>query len=204
MNNGRQKFKYILEYSNIYITLVIILLHMLQKDNRYRILQIFFEDPILKGFQLREISRNVKIAPTSVKKYLNELEKEGLIMKAKHRIYEYPIYYANRDNDYFKFLKKLDIINAIKESGLLDYLYEKCMPDVIILFGSASIGEDIKDSDLDLFLLCKEKKLDLSRYEKQVTRKINLFFSEDFNKLSKELRNNIVNGIILKGYLKVF
>ena len=177
---------------------------MLQKDNRYRILQIFFEDPILKGFQLREISRNVKIAPTSVKKYLNELEKEGLIMKAKHRIYEYPIYYANRDNDYFKFLKKLDIINAIKESGLLDYLYEKCMPDAIILFGSASIGEDIKDSDLDLFLLCKEKKLDLSRYEKQVTRKINLFFSEDFNKLSKELRNNIVNGIILKGYLKVF
>jgi predicted nucleotidyltransferase len=179
---------------------------MLQKDNRYNILSIFFEDPSPKGigFQLREISRKTKIAPPSVKKYLNELEKEGLIIKGKHRIHEYPIYYANRDNEYFKFLKKLDIIQKIKEYGLLEYLNDKCIPDSIILFGSASKGEDLKDSDLDLFLLCKEKKLDLIKYEKQLNRKINLFFSENFNKLSKELKNNIINGVILKGYLKVF
>jgi hypothetical protein len=33
---------------------------------------------------------------------------------------------------------------------------------------------------------------------------VSLFFEEHFNELSKELRNNILNGIILKGYLKVF
>jgi predicted nucleotidyltransferase len=179
---------------------------MLQKDNRHKILKLFFEDPLPKGigFQLREISRKAKLAPTSVKRYLNELEKEKLIIKKKHRIHNYPIYYANRENEYFMFLKKIDMIQSIKESGLLDYLKNICMPDAIILFGSASRGEDIKDSDIDLFLLCKEKKLDLEKYEKGLKRKINIFFESNFDKLSKELKNNIINGVILEGYLKVF
>jgi len=179
---------------------------MLQKDNRYKILRLFFEDPVPKGigFQLREISRKCKIAPTSVKKYLNELEKEKLIVKKKHRIYNYPVYYANRDNEYFKFLKKIDTMQSIKEIGLLNYLENVCMPDAIVLFGSASKGEDIKDSDIDLFLLCKEKKLNLKKYEKELKRRINIFFESNFEKLSNELKNNIINGVILSGYLKVF
>lgn len=179
---------------------------MLQKDNRYRILRIFFEDPSPKGigFQLREISRKVAIAPPSVKKYLTELKKEGLITKVKHRIYGYPVYYANRDNDNFKFLKRLDTLMKIKESGLLEYLSESCMPDVIILFGSSASGEDLKDSDVDLFVASKDEKLSLDKFEKYLNRKINILFSDSFNRMSKELKNNIINGIILKGYLKVF
>ena len=179
---------------------------MLQKNNRYKILGLFFEDPLPEGigFQLREISRKVKIAPTSVKKYLNELENEKLIIKRKHRIQGYPIYYANRENDYFRFLKRLDVMQNIEECGLIDYIKDKCMPDVIILFGSASRGEDLKGSDLDLFVQSKEKKLELNKYEKYLSRKINIFFKDDFNKLSKELKNNVINGIILEGYLKVF
>ena len=169
-------------------------------------MELFFEDPIPKGtgFQLREISRKTSIAPPSVKRYLEELEKAGLITKEKHRIQGYPIYYANRNNDYFKLLKKVTMVQNINESGLLDQINDKCMPDAIILFGSASKGEDLIDSDLDIFIQCKEKKLDLSKYEKQLNRKINPFYAEDFNGLSKELRNNIINGIVLKGYLKAF
>ena len=179
---------------------------MLQKDNRYKILELFFEDPNLNGggFQLREISRKVNVATPSVKKYLNEIEKEGLIIKAKHRIHSYPIYYANRDNNNFKFLKKIDTLTKINESGILEYISEKCMPNAIILFGSASIGEDLKESDIDLFVLSDKEKVDLMQFEKKLSKKINIFFSDNFNKLSKELRNNIINGIILKGYLKVF
>jgi predicted nucleotidyltransferase len=179
---------------------------MLQKDNRYKILRIFFEDPLPKGigFQLREISRKVAVAPPSVKKYLNDLKKEGLIVKAKHRIYGYPIYYANRDNENFKFFKKLDMVAQIKESGLLNFVSETCMPDSIILFGSASKGEDLKESDIDLFVLSNKEKLDLEKFEKKINRKINIMFSSNFSSLSKELKNNIINGVILGGYLKVF
>ena len=86
------------------------------------------------------------------------MEKEDLINKKGHIIHKYPVYYANRDNNYFKFLKRLNIMRRIKESGFLDYLDETCMPDVIILFGSASKGEDVKGSDIDLYLQCDEKK----------------------------------------------
>ncbi len=190
---------------NIYISVVIILLHMLKKDNVNKVLGVFFDDPIPTGigFQLREISRMICLAPKSVKLYLEDLEKEKLIVKKEHRVHKYPVYYANRDSDYFRFLKRLNTIQSIKESGFLEYVHEKCLPDVIILFGSASRGEDIKDSDIDLYLQCSAKKLEVKKYEKDLNRKINLFFEKNFDKLSEELKQNIINGDKLKGYLRV-
>ena len=179
---------------------------MLQSYNKWSVLRVFFIDPSPSGdgFQLREISRKVRLAPNSVKRYLEELEKEGLVTKSKHRIHNYPVYHANRDNEKFSFLKKIDILISLEASGLLDYLQNECTPDAIILFGSASRGEDLKHSDIDIFLLCKERKLDLQIYEKKLKRTTSLHFASKFNTLPKELRNNILNGIILKGYIKVF
>jgi predicted nucleotidyltransferase len=178
---------------------------MLKKDNIHKVLELFFDNPLTEGigFQLREISRAIKLAPKSVKIYLEELEIENLIIKKQHRIHKYPVYYANRDNDYFKFMKKLDIVQRIKECMLLDYLNDKCMPDVIMLFGSASNGEDIQESDIDLYIQSDKKKLNLKKYEKTLNRTINLFFEKNFNKLSNELKSNIINGIKLSGYLVV-
>ena len=47
---------------------------MLQNYNKYKVLKIFFEDPQPEGigFQLREISRKINLAPISVKRYLEE------------------------------------------------------------------------------------------------------------------------------------
>lgn len=179
---------------------------MLQNYNKWTILKLFFDDPIPKGdgFQLREISRKIKLAPGSVKKYLIELEKEELIIKSKHRVYGFPVYRANRDNKKFQFFKKINTLILLEYSGLLEYLQNECIPDAVILFGSASRGEDLKHSDIDLFVLCREKQLNLENYEKMVNRKINVLFSENFKTISKELRNNILNGVILYGYLKVF
>ena len=178
---------------------------MLQKYNKWKVLGVFFENPNPRpAFQLREISRHAGIAPTSVKRYLDGLEKEDLIIKELHRVHKYPMYWANRANENFRQLKKIDMIISIRESGLLDYLRETCMPDAIVLFGSAARGEDLKDSDIDIFLLCKEKKLELQRYENRLKRKISVRFSKSFDKEPTELKNNIINGVILHGYLKVF
>jgi predicted nucleotidyltransferase len=174
---------------------------MLPIDNRQKILQVFFDDP-LTGFQLREISRKVGIAPKSVRSYLVELEKAGLIMTRPHRIQGFPVYYANRDDDRFIFFKRLNTQRMIFETGLLGHLYDQCMPDVIILYGSASRGEDIKGSDIDIFMQCEEKDLQLSSFEQELGRKIHLFFQKDFMKLSEELKNNLINGDKLRGYLR--
>lgn len=187
--------------SNIYITVVILLLQMLQNYNKYRVLAVFFDNPT-REFHIRYLGRRLKLAVTSVTNYLKELTKENFIIKSKEGLY--PSYKANRDYDDFKFYKKVHNVIKIRESGLIKYLDEFCLPTNIILFGSFSKGKDIESSDIDIFVEAKEKKANLEKYEKRLNRKINLFFEENFNKLSKELRNNIINGIKLEGYLKVF
>jgi predicted nucleotidyltransferase len=177
---------------------------MWKNYNKYKVLKVFFDDPIPKGgFQLREIGRLAKLAPKSVGIYLNELIKEGLVLK-EHRLHKYPVYYANRDETSFKLYKKLDLVASLLEIGLVDHLYDTFIPECIVLFGSAAKGEDVLESDLDIFIETEGKSVDLSKFEKKLGRKINPFFCAGFQKLSPELRNNIVNGIILRGYLKAY
>lgn len=142
------------------------------------------------------------MAQPSVINHLKSLVKENLVIKEKKGIY--PAYVANRDNELFKIYKKTNLLLRMHQTNLTNYLYDSCLPDAIVIFGSASNGEDTEESDIDLFIQAKEKNLDLERYEKLFNRKITLFFEENFSRLSKELKNNILNGIILKGYLKVF
>jgi predicted nucleotidyltransferase len=151
---------------------------------------------------MRELSRRTKITHPSVINHLKALVKEELIIKEKKGIY--PTFRANRDNELFRVYKKTNLILRMCQTGLIDYIYDSCMPDTIILFGSASKGEDIEESDIDLFVQAKEKKLNLVKYEKLLNRKIAFFFEENFSRLSKELKNNILNGMVLKGYIKVF
>lgn len=155
-----------------------------------------------KNFQMRELSRIVKIAQPSVINHLKALVKENLVIKEKKGIY--PTFRANREDETFKIYKKMDLLLRLKQTGLLDSIQDSCMPNVIILFGSAAKGEDIEESDLDIFVQSPQKKLALEKYEKLLNRKTALFFEENFSKLSKELKNNILNGIILRGYIKIF
>ena len=174
---------------------------MIEKYSRYRILQEFFDFP-RKNFQIRELSRNTKLAQISVINHLKALNKEKLIIKENKGIY--PAYLANRENEFFKIYKKADLILRLHKIGLVDDLYDSCLPSTIVLFGSASKGEDIEESDIDLFVQSSSRKFNLEKYEKLLNRKISLFFEKNFSKLSNELKNNILNGEIVKGYLKVF
>ena len=176
---------------------------MIQNYSRWKVLRIFFDDPNpQEGFTIRWISKQIQLAPTSVKLHLDALVEEGFVIKSDGRSYE--TYWANRENPVFRFYKKIDIQMRLEESKVIEYVFEECNATVIILFGSAARGEDDRMSDLDIFVLAKEKIISLHTYEKQLKRKIQLHFSDHFQKLPKELRNNILNGIIMKGYLKVF
>lgn len=173
---------------------------MVQKSSRSKTLEVFFSHP-QKRYYIREISRLITLAPPSIRKYINEFLEENIILKDSDGIYT--SYKANRYSEEFRFQKRLNTITLLKESGLIQHISESCLPNVIILFGSASKGEDIETSDIDLYVQSKEISLDLSTFEAQLKRKIRIFFESDFNTLSSELQNNIINGIVLEGYLKV-
>jgi|SRR3989344_330025 len=174
---------------------------MLDKYNRYKLLKLFLDSPT-ESFRLREIARLTKISPPSVMNYLKEFENEGLIKKQIKR--DIPFYTAIRDNSNFVLYKKISIIFELNNSGLIDYLWDKLSPQGIILYGSSAKGESIENSDADLFILGREGKIDIADFEKRLGRKIHLLFKDSLKKIPNELKNNILNGIILKGYIKVF
>lgn len=165
------------------------------------LLQEFFDFP-RKSFQMRELSRRVKLAQPSVINHLKAMQKGGLIIREKKGIYF--TFRASRDSEDFKLLKKQNLLWRIHKCGIISVLDEKLKPNCMILFGSGARGEDTETSDVDIFVQAKEKEADIKKYERFLNRKINLFFEHEFGRLSKELKNNIINGTIVYGYLKVF
>ena len=174
---------------------------MLLKYNRYKLLKLFLDSPT-DSFRLREIARLTNISPPSVMNYLKELENEGLINRQIKRTI--PFYMASRDNPEFILYKKIGIVFELNKSGLIDYLWDKLAPKSIVLYGSFAKGESIENSDVDLFILGKEKIVDVANFEKKLNKKVHLLFKEYLKEIPDELKNNILNGIILKGYIKVF
>jgi len=176
---------------------------MLQKDSMSLTLEVFFLEPS-KEHYLMDISRKTNIAHPSIKKNLSVLLKSKIIKKEiqKKGSRKFPIFKALIDNKEFKTLKMIYNIKSIYKSGLSNFLKGELFPKCIILFGSYRRGEDFEDSDIDIFIECKEEKLDLTHFEKILKRKIQLHFKNNFSDYSKELKNNIINGIVFEGFLE--
>jgi len=176
---------------------------MLQKSSIMMTAEIFFVNPTKKNY-LMDISRKIGLAHTSVKKNLNELVKLGIVIEfvEKKGIRKFPLYKANMDNQLFKEYKMIYNLSSLLESGVIRFIEEKLMPKSIILFGSYRRGEDTENSDLDIFVECKEEKLNLDKFEIKLNRNIQLHFKENFNLYPKGLKNNIINGIVVGGFLE--
>ena len=136
--------------------------YMLQKSSLWMVAKVFFDEPTKKHY-LKDISRNIKLAHTSVKKYLEQLVEQKLIIETKEQRgqRQFPMFQANLGNGEFKEYKKISNLIEIQESKLINFLRNKTMPKSIILFGSYARGEDIEDSDIDLFIEAKRGTIDI-------------------------------------------
>jgi len=173
---------------------------MIQKWSRYRLLELFFDFP-RKPYLIRELSRKCRLAQTAVRIHIKALQAEWLIKKDNTGLYA--SYRAFRDNSLFKLLKTQNVVLRIHQSGLVQFLEKSLFPGCIILFGSASRGEDTEESDIDLFVQASQTSLDLHKFERTLNRRINILYEPQLEELSPELLNNLANGIVLYGYLKV-
>ena len=176
---------------------------MLQKSNTWKILEIFFNEPT-KQHYLIDISRRIKLAHTSVKSLLDGLVKDGLILRSveKKGRRKFPLYKANTPEKRFRKNKRIFNIYSLLESGLIEYLEEKLSPKSIIVFGSYEHGDDNEQSDIDIYLECKKEDIKTEKFEKKLRRTIQLHFNENFLTYPVELKNNIINGFVLSGFLE--
>ena len=162
-------------------------------------LKPFFED-CYRRINVREYSRLMKVSPPTASKILFELNKEGLLLIEKDR--NYIFYYANKNNKIFVDLSR--IYWNLRLDNLVDFLNKNLTNPTIILFGSLSKSETKEDSDIDLCVMGHKKELNLKNFEDNLKRKIQLFFFSSIEDIkNKELANNIINGYILNGRLKL-
>jgi len=168
-----------------------------------QIQEYFCLNPTVK-LRVRQIERIVKVPLPSVIRYTKELEQEGFLQRIV--VGGVTFYSANRVLPQFLLEKKLFNLRQLLRSELIDFLKEELNNPVVIVFGSYVRGEDVEGSDIDLYVeTVTKKKITVEKYEKVLGRKIQLFIYSKLNKVeNKELANNIINGIVLQGFVEVF
>src|SRR3989344_9137367 len=128
---------------------------MIIKNIKQTIKEYFLINPSAK-LRVREIERTLKLPLPSVIKYCREYEKESVLMTI--RIGNVVFYTADRGSEKYVLEKKLFNIKTIHESGLIENLRQELNNPSIVLFGSFVRGEDIEESDVDLYVETHSKK----------------------------------------------
>ncbi len=182
-------------------------IELLELNESYKkVLNWFFSFPN-KATSLNELSDTLKISKSTSNRILKKLEKEGLIkIEVIGRNWRISL---NKNNEKLKGMKISYNINLIYESGIIEEIKE-LFPNFIsiILFGSYRKGDDIEESDIDIAVETLGKKdIEITEfsitnldYRKNVKLNILVFSRSHVN---KNLFSNIVNGIVLEGFLEV-
>lgn len=164
--------------------------------------EYFFVNPSAK-LRVRQIEKELEVPLPSVIKYVRELERDEILKTISTG--NVVFYSADRSSRKFLLEKKLFNIRRLYDSGLISFLITELSNPVIVVFGSYSKGEDVESSDIDLYLETPSRKeLDLEGFESALKRKIHVFAYSSMKKDNPHLANNIMNGVILNGFVEVF
>ena len=175
---------------------------MMRKETHDKIQSLFFDNPS-RGFKLRELSREASIAPASLYTYLEHFINRTVVKVVEE--YGLKLYKANTESEIYKQDKIAYNIQKIQNSKIIDEINKKFDYPCIILFGSKSKGEDNEKSDIDIAIISTiNAEIDTNKYENSLNSEVNFLVINNFNKLAAEIKNNIINGKILSGYLEVY
>lgn len=167
-------------------------------SNEREILEFFTEKP--EEIHIRGLSEEVGMPYPSVRKALKDLEEEGFVESDKKS----KMTFYSPTGEKFRKAKKLINLENLQISGLIDFLEKELRPEAVVLFGSFLEGRDSEDSDIDLAVIGgREKDLDLTEFEEELDRDIQLTQVENLKEENKEFRNTLANGLVLQGYLEV-
>jgi len=153
-----------------------------------------------KSFNALELSKELKVSPTAIIKSLHALEQEALIKIKKDKRFSITF---NGDSKKAREFKRVENLRNAYESGLLESLSDEFPGTTMILFGSYSQGYDSEDSDIDIAIIGKERKVEIGKFERILHRKITLQFYPNIKDIQKNLRENILNGIVVKGGIQL-
>jgi predicted nucleotidyltransferase len=138
---------------------------MVKLTKNHQKIIIFLGDYPERRFFSKEIAGKLDISLGGTHNALKYLSKEKIVeaeQKGNMKFYQ-----INDENPLVKQLKATAVIEKLLP--LINKIKNAC--EEIILFGSASRGEQTRNSDIDLFILThtpEEVKKDISKYQKKI------------------------------------
>ena len=131
------------------------MIHMYQNINMMKVLSYFYRDPYT-GFYLREIARDLDMSPMTVKRAIEQLENDDIVVRYNEK--NLTLFKLNLEYIPARYLKISYNISVLIESGLIDDLLRTDQRIFsIILYGSLSRGTDGPDSDIDILIITPSK-----------------------------------------------
>ena len=170
----------------------------------FRILAIFLEEPY-REFYLREVASHARASVSTVKAYLDSFVRDEFLLRSKRA--NLALFKANIENAAFRHFKIVYLLHCVRP--LIKRLKQNYENSSIILYGSCARGEDDKDSDIDLLIIGRAEKAELTEFERRFNRKITLlaFSYQDWEEKSKQdeafYESVIADGLIIQGNLPV-
>ena len=162
------------------------------------VFDLFLSDPMAEHHE-REVIRETDVSKGSANRILRELAGLGFLIRERRG--RMVFYRLDAENPVVRQFKVL--VNVYALSSLLSHL--KRHTRRVVLFGSCAQGVDVKESDIDLFILSSEKEAvrgivgDFNQEEGRRVSPIVVDFNE-FARLKREdrpLYENVERGIVL-------
>ena len=179
------------------------MLYMFKKMNLFSkmnmgLLFFLLERPASKLYE-REISRKTGVSIGAVNQALKIFVRESILSREKKG--RLNLYEVNMKNPLVRELKVL--FNILKVKGLVDDIKEESKK--VILFGSCSRGNNTEGSDMDIFVLAKDKKAvsaSIRKFQEKTSEKLQAVIVEparlaDFKKKNRYFYEQINIGIKL-------
>lgn len=178
------------------------------KTGHSKILRLFYENK-KSSLHLREIARKTKLYPNSITRFLNQLEKEGLLISEKDgNLKKYKIRKSEKLNNIFASfdIERLNKLPSIRKRAIdyfLDKLQEK--PVMVVLFGSTAKETFRKDSDIDLLLIVNKKiNVEEAKHHTDALTGIRIsIFQISYKNFLKELKlkeDHVIQSALNTGY----
>jgi predicted nucleotidyltransferase len=163
-----------------------------------RVFEFFLSDP-MREYHQRELARSAKVSVGSANRILRLLADLGLLTRRRRG--RMIFYKLDAEDPVVRQFKALLNVYSLKP---LLHAVKRCSRR-IVLFGSSAQGTDVKESDIDFFVLASDKKSarnEISEFNRKSERKIApiIVDANEFVKLKRNdraLYENIERGITL-------
>jgi len=171
-----------------------------------KIMNWFFSCPE-KEVTLNELCKLSKVSKSNVSKTLNKLIVKGLVLKTpRANLWRLR---ANTSSVSFQRKKIAWNLNLVSETGIVELVRQKYpQTRVITLFGSYRKGDDISTSDIDIAVIApniKETEISTIAHIQKLGHRTNVSVNLhlcSYKTVDINLFSNIVNGIVLSGFLE--